>query len=507
MPNRPLPMTRAGLLQQSFVLRNNQLGERVVNGALYTFAGILLRTTLTFGSMAILARLLTPADFGYIAMATVLTELAALFSNFGFSSVLIQRRVITRLHVDTVFWASTALGLLLGASIFLAAPLAETLYGEAVTKDILRFMSLPFIFAGMVVIHSAILTRLMRFKTIFLIDITAVVARILTAISMAFLGFGVWSLVAGSLTGSLILLISYLILVPYRPRLKFNARYIQRTWKTSSSYFGGGILFYLNSNIDLLLIGRTLGATSLGYYQNARSLTDEVRSRIAIPLQQVLFPAFSSIQDDRERLQRSIVRSGRLIALVIFPVGFGVSAVAEEIVPLLYGPQWLAMIPILKFLGFSAAIKGASAIATPIYNSLNRVGLALRVNLIGSIIMITAALSALPFGVEAVAAVIAATSLYAIVTLHIALRQVALGWTDQLHILGPAATCSALMWIFIVLIRLLLDGQELHPASQLPLLIAIGSFTYVSLLLLAWPSHVADMITAARSLLRRSVSN
>lgn len=499
-------MTRASLLQQSFVLRNNQLGERVVNGALYTFAGILLRTTLTFGSMAILARLLTPADFGYIAMATVLTELAALFSNFGFASVLIQRRVINRLHVDTVFWASTALGLLLGASIYLAAPLAEALYGEAVTKDILRFMSLPFIFAGMVVIHSALLTRLMRFRTIFLIDITAVVARILTAISMAFLGFGVWSLVAGSLAGSLLLLISYLILVPYRPRMKFDVRYIQRTWKTSSSYFGSGILFYLNSNIDLLLIGRSLGATSLGYYQNARSLTDEVRSRIAVPLQQVLFPAFSSIQNDQERLQRSILRSGRLIAVIIFPVGFGIAAIADDLVPLLYGDQWLAMIPILKLLGFSTAVRASSAIATPIYNSMNKVGLALRYNALGTAIMVISAILAIPYGINAVAAMIALTSLYSLIVLNISLRLVNLNTADQLRIIASPAACAGIMWVSVVAARSLMYEKPWSDAVTLIALSALGAAIYTFLLLLTSPAYKSEIKLLFRQIGHRRAS-
>ena len=117
-------------MRRALVLNGDDLGQRVVQGAGFTFFGIALRVLITLGSVSVLARLLSPADFGYMTMALVITELAALFGNFGFASVLIQKRVITRLQMDTVFWASALLGLLLTLLVFGLSYLAAWLYGE-----------------------------------------------------------------------------------------------------------------------------------------------------------------------------------------------------------------------------------------------------------------------------------------------------------------------------------------------------------------------------------------
>ena len=150
-----------------------------------------------------------------------------------------------------------------------------------------------------------------------------------------------------------------------------------------------------------------LGASALGFYQNARSLTDEVRGRLAMPLQRVLFPAFSALQADQERLQRTVILSGRLLAAVIVPVGFGISAVADELVPVLYGPQWLDMISVLSMFGLSAAIRGSTAIASPLFNSRDHVGLSFRYNLIGTFITVVAILIAISLRDNAVSAAVA----------------------------------------------------------------------------------------------------
>ncbi|PLW81518.1 lipopolysaccharide biosynthesis protein [Kineobactrum sediminis] len=468
------------IVRRAFVLNSSNLGRRVISGATFTFIGIVLRTLLTLGSVAVLARLLSPADFGYIAMATVITEFAALFSNFGFSAVLIQRRVITRLQIDTVFWASVMLGITLSFFVFGLSFFASWLYSDPLTGEILRVLCWIFLIEGLAIVPHALLARLMHFQTEFWIQISAMIVRVSVAITFAYLGFGVWSLVAGSIAGSVMSVVLSLLAVPYWPRRRFHLAYLSSTWKTSGSYFGGGLLFYLNMNVDLALIGRQLGATPLGYYQNARSLTDEVRSRIAIPLQRVLFPAFSAIQHDRVRMQDSVMRSARILAAIIFPIGFGLSSVSRELVPILYGDKWLPMIPILTMLGLSIALRGSTAIITPVFNAMNRVGLALKYNLFGTMLVVTGIVIALPYGLEAVSIAIAITSLYSVVTFRIGLGLIGLRSRHLWKILGPPAVASILMWISISIFRGLSHDWS-WPYTQAHLLVAhmlLGVFIY-----------------------------
>ena len=489
------------IIRSAFVLNSENLGQRVVHGASFIFIGIVLRTLLTLGSMSILARLLSPSDFGYIAMAVVVTELAGLFGGFGFTNILIQQRVINRLQIDTLFWASAAIGLLLGGVVFCLSYPAAWFYNDPLTGKLLKVMCIPFLINGLTNVHEAIIARLLRFKTEFYIQLFHLAVRAIAAIAFAYLGFGVWSLVIGPLVGTLVSFTCYVIAVPYVPRLRFHAAYLSSNWKTSGSYFSSGLLYYINTNIDLFMIGRSLGANALGYYQNARSLTDEIRARIAMPLQRVLFPAFSAIQSERSRLQQSVMRSGRLLAAIIIPVGVGLSAVSEELVPVIYGDKWLAMIPVLSLFGLGAAYRGSTAIASPLFNSQNRVSLALKYNTIGTVLMVLGVLMTLPYGIVAVSTAVALSSLYSLVTFRVGLGLIGLTTHHALAILGRPSVSAAVMWSAIYLLRPFSKPWVPNLALLLIVHIGFGAVIYVLILHGLSKQYFRDFREVAKKLL------
>lgn len=485
-------VVRQNLVRRAFVLNSDDLGRRVVSGATFQFLGIALRTLITIGSTAILARLLSPADFGYIAMATVITEFAGLFSNFGFTNILIQQRVINRLQIDTVFWASLLLGAILTTMVFILSFFTGWLFVDPRIGNLLRVLCLTFLLSGFTSVPWAMLARLLCFRTEFWVQITSMASRAVVAILFAYAGFGVWSLVAGALWGASMSMVLYWVAVPYVPRFKFNLAHLTSTWRTSSSYLGGGLLYYINMNADLVLIGRYLGATQLGYYQNARSLTDEIRARIAAPLQQVLFPAFSTIQTNRDHLQYLFMRSARLLATAIFPIGFGVSATAADLVPVLYGNQWHDMIPIMTMFGISAALRGSTAIASPLFNASNRVGLALKYNVISTALMLMGVALTLQYGVDTVAKAVAFASLYPMVVFRLGLGLIGLDFRHMLLMLGPPAVASLVMWVAIASIRPFTEGTFIHSGTLLICHIGAGGLIYVSMLYLLSRQHLQD---------------
>ncbi len=435
------------LVQQALSLNTRSLGRRVATGASFQFLGILLRTLLTLGSTAILARLLKPADFGFIAMATVVTEFAALFGAFGFTNVLIQRRRISRLQLDTVFWATLGVGGLLALVVALLSLGSHLLFPAPEVAPLLRALCLCFVLNSLNAVPWVVLSRLLRFRTEFVINICTVTIRILAAVLAGFFGLGVWSLVVGALIGALANALLCFLCVPYRPRLRFQGSFLRGTWRTSGGYFGNTALYYINTNLDVLLIGRGLGATALGYYQNARSLTDEIRARIAMPIQHVLFPAFSAVQGEPERFRSMVLRSARLLAAIVIPIGVGVSANARELVSVLYGSQWLAMVPVMSLFGLSAALRASTAIASPLFNASNRVGLALRYNVVATLLLILAVLLTMPMGIGAVAAGVALSSLYSLLSLRAAFGLIGLGWQALRDTLAAPALASALFWL------------------------------------------------------------
>lgn len=427
--------------------------------------------------------MLTPADFGYVAMAAVVTELAALLGAFGLTNLLIQRRATNRLQLDTVFWASLGVGVVSAGIVVLLSFTSGLLFADPKVGELLRVLSLNFIISALTAVPWVVLSRMMRFQVDFYIQLVVLVCRTAVAIVLAWFGWGLWSLVAGSITGTAINAVLGLVVVRYWPRFRFHWPVLSKNWRTSGGYLGNTMLHYVNTNLDLLLIGRSLGATSLGYYQNARFLTDEIRGRIAMPIQQVLFPAFSALQTDRAAFQALVLRAGRLLAAVVVPIGFGVSANADLLVQALYGPQWLAMVPVLSMFGLSGALRAATAIASPIFNAMNRVGLAFRYNLICSVLLFVAVAVTVPWGIEAVAVGMTLAMLYTLVSMHAAFRLIGLGLVDLIGVLGPSALAAIIMWVAIWLTPASAEAlgvpmSGLLLAVQLLLQVAVGAAVY-----------------------------
>lgn len=481
------------LVRSAFVLDTDRLNERVISGAGFQFLGIALRTLITIGSTAVLARLLQPADFGYLAMATVVTEFAALFSNFGFANVLIQRQRITRLQLETVFWASVALGALLAAAVFVASFFAGWLFDDPRVGELLRVLCLSFPVSGLAAYAWVVLARLMRFRTDFWIQITANATRAATAVALAYAGAGVWSLVAGALTGVAITVALSFVAVPFWPRLRMNRAFLASIWKTSGGYFGNGFLYYVAMNVDLVLIGRSLGAAPLGFYQNARSLTDEIRARIAMPIQHVLFPAFSALQQDLLRFQQLVMRSGRLLAAVVVPIGFGVSANATELVLVLYGEQWRAMIPVMAMFGLSAAMRASTAIASPLFNATNRVGLALKYNIAFTVLHVSGVALSMRHGIEAVATMVAVLTLFALLTFRVGIGLIGLNSRHMAQVLLPPALASGVMWLATAALHSVSSAWTQRPGLLLTLHVAAGAAVYLLTLHLLSRQYLRDM--------------
>lgn len=493
---------RHATVRSAFTLNDGNLGGRVVSGASFTFLGIALRTVLTIGSMSILARLLTPADFGYIAMAAVVTEFAGLLNSFGFANILIQRRTVARLHLDTVFWASLCIGAVITLLVFALSFASGWLFSEEMTGELLRVLCFTFLCGSFTTVHEAILSRLMRFRTEFWIQISVIVIRSAVAIICATFGMGVWSLVAGAMTGAIIGPLIMLAVIPYLPRFRFNKRYLLSSWRTSGSYMGNTIIYYVSMNTDIFMIGRQLGAQALGFYQNARSLSDEVRGRIAMPLQRVLFPALSAIQDDPARLRHSVRRCARLLAAIICPVGFGLGAIAPDLVPALYGEQWLPMVPVLSMLGISAALRGSTAIASSLFNSQNRVGLAFRLNLAGVVLLVVSVLASLPYGLTVVAAAISANALFSVLMLRVAFGLIGLDGSDVLDVLLRPLLAACGMWAAIALQQQALASSPLHVSLKLLLDVATGALVYSLLLHLLSRQYLQEFQDLGRKLLK-----
>ncbi len=479
------------------------LGGRVVRGAAWMGALAVLRTVLTVGSTAVLARLLTPADYGLVAMATVVTELAAMLCTFGLPAIIVQMPRLTRLDLDSAFWFSVMLGAAAVAAIVAGSSFAAGLFREARLTPILWAMSSMILLDEVSAVHLSIANRLLLFRFEFIWQVASLAVRIVVSIGLAVAGFGVWSLVWGSVAARTIQFALLWYLIPYLPRARFNLRFLRRNWRAGGSYFGSGALFFLGSKVDTAVAGRMFGVTQLGFYQTAFALPEELRGRIALTVQKVLFPAYALIQSDHSRFQSTVLQSLRLLATIVVPMGVGMAVLADPIVRVLYGDQWLPVVPLLRIVAAVGIVRALQAVLADIYKAKGRPDLDFKIGLGLGPFLLLAVLAGSLWGTAGVAGGVLVFNIALLASTYRALRLIDLGLFNVFRALFPAIAASAFMGGGL----LILDALHAVAASAVSLAliasVATGMLLYFIPLLLLSRRTVDDLWSVGRVLLAR----
>lgn len=337
----------------------------VVRGLLWQFLG---RGTLQVSQILVvvlLARLLTPSEYGIAGMVLVVISFEPLVAGNGLASALIQRSVITELDKSTVFWTNAAVGLaacLIGIAI---SPLVADFYGNAQVGPLFAAVSVVFLVSALTSVQANLLIREMNFRSLELRTMAATVVGAAIAIGLAAGGGGAWALIAQQLavyTVSLMLLTGF---SHWRPRLMFSWETLRELRGFGGHASGTILMNQLTYNTDNVLIGRVLGASALGLYTFGYSLIMLPVTRIASPLVQVLYPVFSRIQDDLPRLSSLWLRSLRMMAAITLPAMLGLIVVAPEAIDVVFGHRWHKATPVVQILatvGIAIAIQNLNGI-------------------------------------------------------------------------------------------------------------------------------------------------
>lgn len=483
--------------------RSDALAGKMVKSVGVVYSGALMRMVIALGSTAILARLLTPQDFGHVAMATVVTEMAALFSNFGVVSILVQRDRLTRSLLETAFWFSALLGLALGVLVFTSSGAVAAVYGDAVVGHVLRALAPMFLLDELTVVPTALLLRNMRFRQDIVIQNTMLIVRSTVAALLAWRGFGVDALIAGTLVGRVVTLALVWGYVPLLPRFRLRLPHVMHYFRRGSGYFAGGFLYYINSSVDRAIVGYQIGALAVGFYQGARNFSDQMRDRITAPLQRVLLPTYSALQGDVRALQANALKITSLLAFVLMPVGFGIAATSKELVAILYGPQWREMVPVLQYLAIAASVRGTVAVSTTVFQALDRIGLSVRVGMLNTLLLLAAILVGSHWGIVGVAkAALAASCVAAAIGGSVAFRLIGLSASGLGRCLAPAAFAAGGM---LVAIHQLDTAILLQPPAlaSLGIKVSAGVAIYALAALILMRDRIDDVVRLVRRLASR----
>lgn len=453
---------------------------------------------LAFVTSVAIARLLTPSEVGLVAMALVFGSLALVIVDFGLMTALIQRPTLTEVDKSTAFWAGNGIGLLLALlGVGLSWPIAA-LYGEPEVQPLFAVLSLSFLLVSPGIVQGALLTRELDFRSLELRTIVATAVSCVVAIALAALGFGPWALIAQSLT---IAGVSTLLLwraSPWRPRAYFSLDSLRGIARFASHVFGSNAVLWATVNIDNLLIGRFLGPAPLGAYTLAFSVMITPVKRIAVPVENVLFPAFSRVQDPA-RIAGMWMRASRMIALLVAPAMLGLVAVAPDLVPTVFGEKWDEAIPVMQILAPVGLVQALAGLNAGILQSLALTRTLFRFHVGLAAATVAGFAAGLPWGLVGVAtAYLLVTAVLQPVFLRLTAR--ALGVTARAWYRSVSGVLEAglLMLVIIWASRELLLAAGLSMEVRLAVLIAVGAVTYVPLVLWRDPSVLDEVRTVWR---------
>lgn len=352
--------------------RDLSLSQKTISGMGWTIGTQIPGQASRFLISVILARLLSPADFGLLGMVIVFTGFAALFSDSGFSSALIQCENIEERHSSSVFWITLLIGIVLACFTLGGAPLVAKFYREPRLGPLMAIIALSFPLTSLGVVQKAILTRAMNFRLLGLIEISTVLVSGILAIVLALRGFGVWSLVWQLLLSAALLSLGYWFATRWRPRFILERRAIADLFGFSANLTGFSVVNYWFRNGDNLLVGKFFGSAPLGVYARAYNLMLLPLSQITWVVARVMFPALSRLQHEKERVRSIFLRMLGIISLITFPLMLGLFAVCDHFVVAVYGPVWREMIPVLRIFCVLGMVQSVTSTIGLIFQSQGR---------------------------------------------------------------------------------------------------------------------------------------
>lgn len=334
-------------------LRRDLTGKTVRGGAA-TIAAQVVLGVLQLATIPILARLLTPADFGLVAMVTVVTGFAAMLVDAGLSMATIQRDKISHAQVSNLFWLAVLSGAGIAIVVAALAPAIAWFYGEPRLIPITLALAASFVFSGATIQHRALLRRAMQFQRLTVTQVIAAAAGHIVAIYVAWEYQSYWALVWRPIVTAVVQFVGSWIACPWRPGLPRRGTGVRRLAFFGANLAGFNLINYISRNFDNVLIGWWWGATPLGYYDRAYRLLMFPLQQINLPIANVGIPALSRLQAEDEKYRRAYdAMVGKIIFITGAVVGFTI-AVPELIIGVIYGPRWLPCVPIFRWLAVVA---------------------------------------------------------------------------------------------------------------------------------------------------------
>jgi O-antigen/teichoic acid export membrane protein len=459
------------------------LKQKMIRGGLARLCAQGASFLLGVGSLMVLARLLGPKDFGLVGMVTAFTGVLSMFRDFGLSSAAVQRVNVTEEQMSTLFWINIVAGGLLGLLTVAMAPAIAAFYHEPRLLGVTMVLAAGFIINSAGVQHGAILQRQMRFTALAVINTVALIVGTAIAIGGAKAGYGYWALVAMAVASPLTSTILVWLATPWvpgMPRRRVGIRSMMGFGGTLTLY---GLIGYVATNLQNVLLGRFWGADAIGIYGRAYRLVNIPTESLNGVVGEVAFPALARIQDDPSRLKSYFMKGYSLVLAFTLPITIACALFVDDVIYVFLGPKWKAAAVILRLLAPTILV---FAICNPLIwllSSIGRVGRLLKMNLVIAPLMILSYTIGLPYGPKGVAfAYSAVLTLWVIPAIAWAVQGTVISFWDMLRTLSRPLASSIVAGVCAFGVRLAY-GRFLSPLPRLALESTLLLVTFLGVLL------------------------
>lgn len=446
----------------------------------WALASQVSRQAITFLTTILLARFLSPAEFGIVGMATVFTGFVAILNDVGIGGALIQKESVTEEHLASMFWLNLVAGIGLCGITWLIAPALATFFDSPPLTEVLRSLGFLFIAGALGVVQQCVLMRELNFRGLSLVETAATLLSALLAFILAWRGFGYWSLVTQLVLVPTVTTAGLWLTSRWRPRFVFKWRAAKELLSFGMHMAGFNGINYLARNMDYLVVGKFLGPTALGHYSLAFRLMMYPLQSISTAVGRVAFPVLSRRANDLSQVREGYLKLIKGVSLATFPMVVGIFSIAPDFVLLAYGPEWAATGRILQILCLAGLVQSVGTTVGVVYQSLGRPDIQLRMALANATLTVLSLWVGVRWGIYGVAT---AYSAFAFAWVHfslfVATRVLDLSYFNMYARLMPALIAAVSMGVGLTYLRTLV--ARMSPLWLLSL-VGAGAIIYGVLL-------------------------
>jgi O-antigen/teichoic acid export membrane protein len=470
------------------------LGTRTARAMVWVYASYVGGRALVFVSMAILARVLTPEDFGLVALALIVTTALETLKDLGLTQALIVAdEEETERRAPTIFFLTVGIGFVLWGITAIFAPLAVGVFDEPEVAPLLIALGSNFVLRALGATHYALAAKHLDFRKRTFAEVGDVVVRGFASIGLALAGAGVWSIVIGYLAGTVALTITLWVMVPWRPRLELRFEGLSHMVRFGGSITGIDVMSAINRNVDLVAVGTVLGAAALGLYSLAYRIPELLVLNFAVVGSYVLFPAFATLR--REEMRDAYLTSFRYIVAITLPLAIGIFVLASPLMLALFGDQWVGADGAMQALSLFALMIAFDIPAGTVYKATGRADVLFKLAIPRFFVLVALMVLVADQGITTVAyAQVGVGALFLSIQLYLTKRLLGAGFLVLARVAAPAVAATAAM-------AAALFGLDQAISAPWPTLIVagvVGGAVYLGVLRLLAPDLVRGIVERLR---------